>query len=274
MSLLNVVVLGHIIYPPFYDDVMVQSDPPKEYLFAIGRKKAQELLNHLSKVLNLRKCGQRVDFKPLFVTYFVQQVRCLVRHHFAASKRHSGPAGDSRTCTSKALCQAIAASFSTKDWFLEELQSQKKVGHCDTTYALVSEDEYSIDAEVVEAAGMYYSIQISKLIPIIIKSRSLTSCSLRSSLTMLRMSKCLLCLTRYIMKTRENDHVYSFCPPLHCLRTRYYEYSSRWGQGRSGLVEDMSWLNYGWILSHFVGNDVPSSCCSSNIELDEKINIS
>lgn len=166
---------------------MVQSDPPKEYLFAIGRKKAQELLNHLSKVLNLRRCGQRLDFKPLFMTYFVQQVRCLVRHHFAASKRHSGPAGDSQACTTRALCQTIAASFSTKDWFLEELQLQKKAGHCDTTYALVSEDKYSIDTEMVEATGAYYSIQISKLIPIIIKARSLTSCSLRYSLTMLRM---------------------------------------------------------------------------------------
>jgi len=163
MSLLNIVVLGHIIYPPFYDDVMVQSDPPKEYLFAIGRTKAQELLNHLSKVLNLHRCGQRVDFKQLFMTYFVQQVRCLVRHHFVASKRHSGPAGNTPACTTRALCQAIAASFSTKDWFLEELQLQKKVGHCDTTYALVSEDKYSIDAEMVEAAGAYYSELNSEL---------------------------------------------------------------------------------------------------------------
>jgi hypothetical protein len=159
LCLLNVVILGHIIYAPSYDEIMVQSDPPKEFLFKIGREKAQELLTTLSMELKIVKSGRRVEFKPLFVTYFVQQVRSLVRHHAQSSKFHSRPMGKSISCTTTALCQEIAASLAEKDWFTDEVRRQKNIGYPDTTYAWVSKEDFSIETEIGNASGEFFSVE-------------------------------------------------------------------------------------------------------------------
>lgn len=160
LCLLNVVILGHIIYPPSYDEIMVQSDPPKEFLFKIGREKAQELLTTLSMDLKIVKSGRRVEFKPYFVTYFVQQVRSLIRHHSQSSKFHSKPMGESISCTTTALCQEIAASLAENDWFTREVRRQKKIGFPDTTYAWVAEDDLIIETNMVDdISGDYFSVQ-------------------------------------------------------------------------------------------------------------------
>jgi hypothetical protein len=148
LSLLNVVILGEIIYPPFYDGSMEQYNPPKEYLFAIGREKAAGLLSHLSKALNLLKDGQSVGLKALFYPFFVQQVLCLVKHHYKCSITHGMPAGGSAACTTQKLCEVLAASFSEKGWFIEELRRQKD--SCNTTYAWSSQEKYSMGIEKEE----------------------------------------------------------------------------------------------------------------------------
>jgi len=190
LSLLNVVILGEIIYPPFYEDVMEQSDPPKEFLFAIARRKAAGLLTHFSMTLNLLKCGRRVGFKPLFVTFFVQQVRSLIRQHSQSSTYHRKRAGNSEQCTTEKLCQMIAASFSEKDWFFKELLRQKKIGYCNTTYGWLSQEKYSMGIEKNGlGASAYPSSHFLKLHSSNChgKARISMSNSLKTSFTTIRM---------------------------------------------------------------------------------------
>lgn len=141
---------------------MVQSDPPKEFLFEIGREKAQGLLTTLSMELIIVKARRRVEFKPLFVTYFVQQVRSLVRHHAQSSKFHSRPMGESISCTTTALCQEIAASLAEKDWFIKEVRRQKNIGYSDTTYAWVSKEDFSIQKDISDVSSELFSVKFLK----------------------------------------------------------------------------------------------------------------
>jgi hypothetical protein len=149
----SVVILGEIIYLPFYDESAEKCDPPKEYLFSIGREKAAGLLAHLSKTLNLLKDGQSVGFKPLFETFFVQQVRCLVRHHSQCSITHRMPAGGNPACTTERLCEVLAACFSAKGWFIKELRRQKTIDYCNATYAWISQEKYSMGIEKEDGLG-------------------------------------------------------------------------------------------------------------------------
>jgi hypothetical protein len=142
-----VVILGHIIYLPFYYNDIVGFNQSKDIPFSVGREKAQELLKFIEDGFIFTKDRREVKFKPLFETFFIQQIRGLVRQKGMCQLEYDEPAGEEgKGCTAKALVESIAAAFGGKQWFIDELKRQKKIDRTDRTYEWASEEVYGVSA--------------------------------------------------------------------------------------------------------------------------------
>lgn len=149
MTLLNVVILGHILYRPYYNDALVYVDQSKEALFKEGRKKASELLKFMANSYSFTLDGRPINFWDLFSTYFVKHARCLIKQSAMSFNRHENHTGLSPGCTPHSLTESIVATFHGKTWFLDEIQRQNRQGiHAvPPTYDFTS--EYSEEVYVV-----------------------------------------------------------------------------------------------------------------------------
>lgn len=136
----NVVILGQILYQPYYDNADVMVDQFKDQLFKKGRQEAQELLTFLARNYSFTLENRPVDFYQLFAAYLVLQIRCMIQHAML-SRDTLGP---QPVCTVEALVESISAYFFDKPWFLEELRLQQKRRLTATTYAWKFDEEYTL----------------------------------------------------------------------------------------------------------------------------------
>jgi hypothetical protein len=152
LTVINIVVFGHLIFIPFYADTIIDCGSHKLSLFALGRRKAQELLNFIHNRFLIIMEYREVGICSLFTTYLVQQLRCLLRGKRFAAKLLD-KAAEGGKCTVDALVVNVAESFHDKSWFLEELQRQKLVGRQDTTYAWVDPAVYTVKVRDIPLNG-------------------------------------------------------------------------------------------------------------------------
>jgi hypothetical protein len=137
-SLFNIVVLGHIIYPPFYTENVTLYSQRHENLFSVARQQVDNLLTYLVSTLLIKKENREVKFEQLFRSYFVQQVRCLIRSHKTKGEEETGE------LKVKRVVEAMATSFYRMDWFADELKLQKKLNRPDTTFDWISKEKFDI----------------------------------------------------------------------------------------------------------------------------------
>lgn len=138
--LINIVILGQILYLPYYDNADVMVDPFKGKLFRKGRQEAQELLTFLCRNYKFSLENRTVDLHQLFTAYLVLQIRCMIQHAMLVADT----GGPQRVCIVDALVESISAYFSNKPWFLEELRLQQKRRLTATTYAWKFDEEYTL----------------------------------------------------------------------------------------------------------------------------------
>ena len=130
-------VLGHLIYLPFYEEKVSLFDRNHQSLFSVTRQKAEAILEYMDRNILLMKDGVELEFKPLFRTYFVQQVRSLICQ---CSTRQ--PENRSIFQGENPIFKAVAASFYAKEWFVKEIKRQKKINYPDTSYAWISDEVF------------------------------------------------------------------------------------------------------------------------------------
>ena len=152
LTIINIVVFGHLIFTPFYGDAIIGCDSHKSSLFALGRRKAQELLNFIHNRFMIIMEYREVKIHSLFTTYLVQQLRCLLRHKRFTAKLPD-KAAEGSSCTVEALVVNISEAFYDKSWLLEELQRQKRIGRQDTTYSWVDPAVYTVKVRDIPLNG-------------------------------------------------------------------------------------------------------------------------
>ena len=140
LCLLNVATLGHLIYLPFYEEKVILFDSGHQSLFSSTRRKAEAILGYLNRNVLLKKDGLELEFKPLFQTYFVQQLRSLICQCSTGQPENSIFLGEKPIF--QRLTEAVAASFYAKGWFVEEIKRQKKINYPDTSYAWISDEVF------------------------------------------------------------------------------------------------------------------------------------
>lgn len=139
LCLLNVAILGHLIYLPFYQEKVSLFDSSHQILFSVTRQKAEAILGYMDRKVLFRKDGQELEFKPLFRTFFVQQVRSLIRQCSTWQPEYTTIAQGGKVNLQK-LTEAVAASFHEKSWFVKEMERQRKINYPDTSYAWISDE--------------------------------------------------------------------------------------------------------------------------------------
>lgn len=141
LCLLNVATLGHLIYLPFYEEKVSLFDSGHQSLFSVTRQKAEDILRYLDRNVLLKKDGVELEFKPLFRTYFVQQLRSLICQCSTRQQEDRFIFQGEKPISQK-LTEAVAASFYAKEWFVKELKRQKKINYPDTSYAWISDEVF------------------------------------------------------------------------------------------------------------------------------------
>jgi hypothetical protein len=143
LCLLNIATLGHLIYLPFYQEKVSLFDNSHQTLFSVTREKAGAILRYMDRNVLFRKDGVELEFRPVFQTYFVHQVRSLIRQSSVAIRQPEDSAivqGDKPKI--QKLTEAVAASFYAKTWFVKEMGRQKKINYPDTSYAWISDEVF------------------------------------------------------------------------------------------------------------------------------------
>jgi hypothetical protein len=145
LCLLNVATLGHLIYLPFYQEKVSLFDSSHQSLFSVTRQKAGDILGYMKRNLLFKKDGVEQEFRPLFQTYFVQQVRSLIRQCSTRQPEDRPIVQDEKPIFQK-LTEAVAASFHDSEdrWFEKELRRQRKINYPDTSYAWISDEVFVI----------------------------------------------------------------------------------------------------------------------------------
>jgi hypothetical protein len=128
------------VYPPFYLGNIDMYSQSHQTLFYVARQQVDGLLRHLELVLVVKMENREVEFRRLFQTYFVQQVRCLIRSHLIHEQEEE-EAGNIKV---KQVVQAMAASLYKLSWFEIELRRQKRKGWPDATFDWVSRETFNI----------------------------------------------------------------------------------------------------------------------------------
>lgn len=144
------VTLGHVIYPPFYEKEGENFNSSHQQLFSIARSKVEDILEYVETKVVFWKDNMEVDFRPLFETYFVQQVRCLLRQCM------NGLSNQGRKYTATMIREALAASLAGHKWFGKEVARQNKIGYPCTGYQWISDEVYSISARGLE--GVFHFV--------------------------------------------------------------------------------------------------------------------
>lgn len=148
LSLLNIIILGQILYLPSYADKDIAFGDLNDEIFANSRNEAQELLTFLARSYVITLDNRPVNAFQMFTTYFVLQIRCLISHA-GLSRQAAGPQ------LSDILFRRIATHFSDKHWFIEELVLQQKRMLPATSYYWRFDENYSITPrEEASAEGM------------------------------------------------------------------------------------------------------------------------
>jgi hypothetical protein len=152
LCLLNVATLGHLIYLPFYQEKVNLFDSSHQSLFSVTRQKAEAILGYMDRNVLFRKDGVELEFKPLFQTYFVQQVRSLI-HQCSSRQPEDRPIIQGENPIFQRLTGAVAASFYSKKWFVKEMGRQRKINYPDTSYAWISDEVFVTSLAVRNACS-------------------------------------------------------------------------------------------------------------------------
>ena len=170
LCLLNVATLGHLIYLPFYQEKVSLFDSSHQNLFSVTRQKAGAILGYMERNVLFRKDSMELEFKPLFRTYFVQQVRTLIRQCSTRQPEDRSSIVQGETPILQRLTEAVAASFYEKRWFAKEMGRQRKINYPDTSYAWISDELFvtSVRKACSEGlCGFAQMIQVALLITLL-----------------------------------------------------------------------------------------------------------
>lgn len=148
LCLLNVIILGHITYRPFYEGQFVHFNKSHQELFSVAKTKAEGLLQYAERNLIVLKDNRQVELKQIFECFFVQQVRSLIKQR-ACYVMH----GNAEGVTPKVLVETIAASFYRTKWFKRELKRQERIGYPAASFAWKSQEKFSISLRDVLGEG-------------------------------------------------------------------------------------------------------------------------
>src|SRR6266511_2465541 len=78
LFLLNLIILGHILYHPFYTDPLRINEEMSE-AWEHGQELATDVLNHINNNCCILIEGREVDFSIIVYAFFSHQIHCLIR---------------------------------------------------------------------------------------------------------------------------------------------------------------------------------------------------
>ena len=201
LCLLNIATLGHLIYLPFYEEVVNLFYSSHQNLFSVTRHKAEHILRYLDKNVIFRKDGVEVEFRVLFQTYLVQQVRSLIRQCSTRKPVDSSIVQGEKPFFEK-LAEAVAASFYDKKWFVKEMMRQRKLGYPNTSYAWISNEAFVTSVRNAHSERVCSFTDIIAFLIILLQifrkgAPSSTLNFLPTWPTIIKIRRCAACLTFY-----------------------------------------------------------------------------
>jgi len=143
LFLLNHVILGHILYHPFYTDPLRINMEMNE-AWKHGRELATDVLNHIHNKFCFHMEGREVEFSTIVYSFLSHQIRCLIRQ-----------AKDSSKGVTDALINEIATCFADCNWLSWHLSSHRRLKRSSDRYDWYDKSEYLVSTRKArEFVGM------------------------------------------------------------------------------------------------------------------------
>jgi hypothetical protein len=138
LFLLNIVILGHLLHRPFYEDQLCISRKMYE-AWAHGREQAADILDHISTHYYFYMEGREVDFSFLVYSFLSHQIRCLVRKAKAAAAVR-----DSGAQLYDGLMHAIPFAFANSHWLSTMLATHRRINRSTDLFDWYDKSQYVI----------------------------------------------------------------------------------------------------------------------------------
>jgi hypothetical protein len=146
LFLLNLVILGHILYHPFYTDPL-RINEEMSGAWEHGRELATNVLNHINDNCCFLMENREVEFPTIVYSFLSHQMRCLIRKAKAEE-------GSSKGVTS-ALINEIAICFADCNWLPWHLSSHRRLKRSSDHYDWYDKSEYQVSTRKAgKFAGM------------------------------------------------------------------------------------------------------------------------
>jgi nitrate reductase gamma subunit len=155
LFLLNVVILGPLLYRPFYVDRLSITEGMRES-WAFGQEQATDILNKISDHYRFHMEGREVNFSFIVYSFLSHQIRCLVRKVKTAETD-----GDSGISLYNGMMEAIPIAFADSRWLSKFLATHRRFNRSMDKFDWYDKSDYVVS--IREMATMRKGMKVQLL---------------------------------------------------------------------------------------------------------------